>query len=897
MNTITVTIDGREVSGHHGMTILDLAQESGISIPTLCHDPHLTPAGACRICIVEDERSGKLMASCVTPIEPGMIINTQSSRVQDNRKTIVKLMLASHPDTCMVCDKGNSCQLRTIAADMGIGMVEFQQIPQLSSVENVNPFISRDLSKCILCGKCIRADHELVVIGAIDYTGRGFVSKPATLQNGPLETSECTFCGTCVALCPTGALMEKNKTCYGAPVKTIDTICPYCGCGCGISLGIKDNRIIHVKPDKNSPVNNGTLCIKGSYGYDFVHSTDRLTSPMVKTNGEFKKVTWEEGLSLVADQLVRTRNTYGAESIAVFGSSKCTNEDNYVLQKFTRCVLGNNNIDNGSRLYSAAGYTGLGQTVGYPGTTNSLNALEQSEVLLVIGANTFESAPLVDYAIKRTVRNKGARLLVIDPRCTKLVSWAHLWLRPSFGTDVALINGIAKEIIEQGLHNEEYVERKTDNFREMAASLSSYTLEYVAQITGVPSHDIQQAARYFAEATQASIVYGNGLTQYACGTDSIVALANLAMLTGNVTGMGCGIYALQRENNGQGACDTGSLPDFLPGYQNMNDSEVRHLFEKRWRCKIPLQKGLTSIEMIVSAGEGKIKAMYIVGENPALSFPRTAEVKNALHSLDFLVVQDIFMTETAELATVVFPAACFAEKEGSVTNFEGRIQQIQQALDPPGESLPDWKITTYLSEKMGYPMPYSSAQQIMEEITELVPLYQTVDSVEIDIEEVYRDDISNKHPASRRLYKGHFPDGFQKFKPVKTIVQPPRPTAEYPFILMSGSTLYHFGTGARSSRATRLTAFAPGPYVEMCSHDAEQLGVEHGHEIRIISPHGEVTVPVKISHTLSSGQLFMPLPFPGAPVNELFDSIFDPNTKTPAMKICQVKLERTGSYA
>jgi predicted molibdopterin-dependent oxidoreductase YjgC len=629
-----------------------------------------------------------------------MIINTQSSRVQDNRKTIVKLMLASHPDTCMVCDKGNSCQLRAIAADMGIGMVEFQQIPQLSSIENVNPFISRDLSKCILCAKCIRADQELVVIGAIDYTGRGFVSRPATLQNKPLEISECTFCGTCVALCPTGALMEKNKTCFGAPAKTVNTICPYCGCGCGISLGIKDNRIIHVRPDKNSPVNNGTLCVKGSYGYDFVHSPDRLTSPMVKTNGEFKKVIWEEALSLIADQLVRTKNTYGAESIAVFGSSKCTNEDNYVLQKFTRCVLGNNNIDNGSRLYGAAGYTGLGQTLGYPGTTNSLNALEYSEVILIIGANTSDSAPLVDYAIKRTVRNNGAKLVVIDPRCTKLASWAHLWLRPAFGTDAALINGIAKEIIEQGLHNEEHIERKTDNFGEMVASLSRYTLEYVAQITGVPSHDIQQAARCFAEAAQASIVYGNGLTQYACGTDSVVALANVAMLTGNVTGTGCGIYALQRENNGQGACDAGSLPDFLPGYQDIDDTGIRQLFEEQWKCKIPVQKGLTAIEMIASVGKGQIKAMYIVGENPVLSFPQTADVKNALSSLDFLVGQDIFITETAELATVVLPAACFAEKEGTVTNFEGRIQQLRKALEPPGESLPDWKITAYLSRKM-----------------------------------------------------------------------------------------------------------------------------------------------------------------------------------------------------
>ncbi|MCJ7744353.1 MAG: 2Fe-2S iron-sulfur cluster-binding protein, partial [Dehalococcoidales bacterium] len=337
MEAITITLNGREVSGQPGMTILDLASESGVDIPTLCHDSHLDPIGACRICIVEDERSGALMASCVTPIASGMVIHTESPRVQERRKTIIKLMLASHPDSCLVCDKGNRCQLRKVASDMGVGLVEFQRIPQLAAIEEVNPFIERDLSKCILCAKCIRACQELVSEGAIDYLGRGFASKPATLDDLPLEKSECTFCGTCVALCPTGAIMEKDRTYTGTTKTNVRTVCPFCGCGCGISLEVKDNCLVRARPDEDNPLNRGTLCVKGSYGYDFVHSPERLTTPMVKRNGDFEAVSWEEALGVVAEEFKRIGETCGPSSLAVFGSSKCTNEENYLLQRFARC--------------------------------------------------------------------------------------------------------------------------------------------------------------------------------------------------------------------------------------------------------------------------------------------------------------------------------------------------------------------------------------------------------------------------------------------------------------------------------------------------------------------------------------------------------------------------------
>ncbi|MBM4452236.1 MAG: formate dehydrogenase subunit alpha, partial [Chloroflexi bacterium] len=421
METVTITLNGREVSGQQGMTILDLAKESGLVIPTLCHDPNLAPYGACRICIVEDERSGALMASCVTPIAPGMVINTQSSRVMERRAILVELMLASHPDSCPVCDKGNRCQLRNIASDLGVGLVRLQRIPQLASIEEVNPFIERDLSKCILCAKCIRACEDLVCEGALDYLGRGFVSKPATLGDQPLEKSECTFCGTCVAMCPTGAIMEKEKSYRGTSATRVRTICPSCSCGCGISFDVKGGRLVRARPDEDSPINKGTLCIRGSYGYDFVHNPERLTTPLVKVNGNFEVVSWEEALKLAADGFKRIKAAGGPSSLAVLGSSRCTNEDNYLLQRFARCVLGTNNIDNGSRLYGFAGFGG---------STKPIGDIEEAQVILVIGADPTSSAPLVGYAIRRAVRQRGAKLVVVDPRQTVLASWAHLWLQP-----------------------------------------------------------------------------------------------------------------------------------------------------------------------------------------------------------------------------------------------------------------------------------------------------------------------------------------------------------------------------------------------------------------------------------------------------------------------------------
>ena len=892
VEAITITLDGVEVSGYLGMTVLDLARESGVDIPTLCHDPYLTPIGACRLCLVEDDSSGTLLAACVSPIRPGMVINTRSTRVIERRKTIIQFMLASHPDSCLVCDKGNRCQLRKLASEMGIGLVQFQRIPQLGAIEEVNPFIERDLSKCILCAKCIRADQELVVEGAIDYIGRGFASKPATLNDMPLEKSECTFCGTCVALCPTGALMEKDRTYGGTTTTTVDTVCPFCGCGCTICLEVKDNHVVRARPSTESPVNHGTLCVRGCYGYDFVHSSERLTSPLVKMDDNLQVVSWEQALDQVAAEFKRIKEAYGPDSLAILGSSKCTNEENYLLQRLARGVLGTNNIDNGSRLYSSASRVGLGWSIGFPGTTSSLDELEQSEAIMVIGTDPVVSAPAVGYAIKRAVRYSGAKLLLVDPRQTRLVPFAHLWLRPKVGTDVALINGLARVIIEEELYDEEFVARRTDNFDEMKRNLKSYTPEYVKKITGVPSQDMKLAARLFAGVERASIVYGNGITQYVSGTDSVMALANLAMLTGNIGHRGGGIFALQRENNAQGACDMGNLPDFLPGYQGLDDAQAKKNFEERWGVGLPTNAGLTALEMIERAGAGEIKGMLIVGENPVSSFPCPSLVRKSLASLDFLVVADMFLTETAKLATVVLPAVSFAEKEGTFTNFEGRVQRVRKAIEPLGDSLPDWNIILQLASKMGYPMPYSSPQQVMDEIEELVPLYQRLAYSDFEREDMDWADLESDRLRTRRLYKEPFPSGFGRFSSVEYTPPASASGDGYPLTLLCGAILHHFGSGTRSFRASRLKKFSPHAWVEISESDAKHLGYSDGDAVKVASPAGEVTTTVKVTETLPSGMLFMPISFPESPANELFGIALDPRAKTPALKACAVRLER-----
>jgi len=886
---ITITLDGREVSGYAGMSILELARESGVHIPTLCHDEQLSPIGACRLCIVEDEKTGALMASCVTPLAPGMTIKTSSPRVVTHRKTLVQLMLSSHPDSCPVCDKGNRCQLRQVAGEMGVSLTEFQRIPQSSAIQELNPFIERDLSKCILCAKCIRACQELVVEGVLDYFQRGFKTKPTTVGNLPLENSECTFCGTCVALCPTGALMEKEWSNRRTTGNIVESTCPYCGCGCRVNLHVKGDRLVQATPRWGDAGNHSLLCVRGSYGYDFIHSPDRLTRPLVRMNGNMEEASWDEALKVVAAEFLRIKNEYEPDSIAILGSARCTNEENYLLQRFARCVIGTNNVDDGNRLYTAATLAGLSVSLGFSQSSHFLDVLEKSDVIMVIGADPTSSAPCVGYAIKRAVKNKGSRLILVDPRRTKLSLFADLHLQLKPGTDIALLNALAMVIIQENLLDKEFVSRRTDNFSSLREALEPYSTEYAENVTRVPSEQIVAAARLYAKARQASIVYGNGITQYCTGTDSVKALANLSMLTGNTGRKGGAMIGLQKECNSRGALDMGMLPGLLPGFRSVTDARARGKFEALWGTNLPTRPGLTAVEVIEQAKLGKIKCLYVVGEDPIVSFPGTRVVRDALASLQFLVVQDLFLTETAKMATVVLPVASFAEKAGSYTNFEGKINKITKAIKPVGDSRPDWEIICTLVDKMNTPFSYSRLDDVIQEIEEAVPGYE-------GYSDSTRRHKNYENVADAGRLQGVQLRGFACFSPVEYQAPFKAKPKGYPFILLTGSALPHAGTGTRSLRAPRLRKLCPSGFLHVGEADAKKLALHNGDKVKITSRAGEIIAPVSISNSLPKGILFMPSTFPEIPVNTLFEISLDPQSKTPTLKACHVQIERMDTH-
>ncbi len=813
MEKITITLNGIKTDGHDGMTILELAQDNGVYIPTLCHDPNLKPVGACRVCLVEDEKTGNLLASCVTPISSGMTVNTNSKNVIEARKTVVELMLAGHPDSCIICDKGNCCQLRKIASELGIGHIEFDRVRRAFQIESANPFIERDLSKCIMCGKCIRACNEIEEIGAIDYAYRGFNSKPATLFDNALEESTCEFCGLCVSMCPVGALTDKLSRYKGKERESILTTCPYCGCGCSMYLNTRGQEIVSVSAAPEYSVNNVSLCVKGRYGYDFVNNPDRLTAPLIKKEGEFVEATWDEALEFVSGKLNEIKQKYGSDSLAGLGSARCTNEENYLFQKFFRAVLNSNNIDSFERFPISPVIEGLEESFGIgAAATNSIEELEDSDVILVIGSDITESLPIIGQKIKRAVRRKGARLINIDPGTIKLDKFSELHLSNKPGTDIALLNGLLHVIINEALWNKDFVSERTEGFETLKAHIQQYSPEYAGEITGVSPDEIRLAARLYASAKKASIVSGTGITRHGSVKDIARNLANLAMITGNLGKENSGILHVLPLNNLQGVCDMGVIPDRLTGNQKLDDNSARWKFEKQWNVKLPEKPGLNAIEIIKAVKEGKVKGLYVLGDNLLQRFPDktfTGEItvqgiSHILMSLDLLIVQDIFMNETTKLADVVFPASSFAEKDGTFTNTDRRVQRVRKALKPIGQSMPDCQIIARLSTKMGYPMNYDSPEQIMEEIAKLTPAYGGISYSRLEKRGLQLPCPDKGHPGTKFLYEDGFVAGRGKFAVIDYVTPKISPDTADLCIMTPVTALCTSGTGTMTRRSRGL---------------------------------------------------------------------------------------------
>ncbi len=894
MSLVTLYIDGKAVEVEPGSTIMQAAEKVGIAIPSLCHHPFLKPSGACRMCVVEVEGARALMASCTTPVAQDMRVFTESSRVVEARKTILNLLLANHPEDCLTCESAGECRLQEYAYRYKVKESIYQGRKSNHPLDDSNPFFWRDYNKCILCGRCVRVCDEVVGANAIDYAYRGFDTKVATAYDGPLQESPCVFCGNCVTVCPVGALVPKMCEGQGRTweVERVRTVCSYCGVGCQIYLHVRDGRVVGVSP-ADGPANNGFLCVKGRFGHDYLHHPERLRRPLIREYGTFREASWDEALGLVASRLLEIKDKHGANALAGLSSAKATNEENYLMQKMVRAAFGTNNVDHCARLCHASSVAGLAASFGSGAMTNSIMETEGADAIFVIGSNTTEAHPVIGYYIQ-VAKRRGAKLVVADPRVTDLAHGADVHLQHMPGTDVALLNAMMHVILKEHLYDQEFVSERTEGFAELAEMLEPYTPEYAEGITGALAESIREAARLYAKAERASIFYSMGITQHTTGTDNVMSVANLAMLTGNVGRESTGVNPLRGQNNVQGACDMGALPNVFPGYQKVTDGDVRRRFEEAWGIGLPEEPGLTVVEMINAALKGDLKALYIMGENPMVSDPDLNHVSEALDSLEFLVVQDIFLTETAKKAHVVLPGAAFAEKEGTFTNTERRVQLLQKAVEPPGNSLPDWQILVRLSRLMDLPANYRSASAIMEEVALLTPVYGGIAHDRLGKEGLQWPCPTMDHPGTRFLHKGSFTRGKGKFIAVPYKAAAELSDDEYPLVLTTGRVLYHYHTGTMSRKSTGLHTHMPSGYVEINPKTAQDLGIADGDPVKVESRRGKIEIKALVTDRTPRRVVFIPFHFVESAANRLTNAALDPVAKIPEFKVAAVRVTPLG---
>ena len=887
MGEIRLTINGQEVIAERGMTVLEAAQLAGIYIPTLCYDPDLEPYGGCRLCVVEIEGMRGLPTACTTPAADGMVVHTETAAVNNVRRIAVDLFIADHPMDCLTCPKNQRCDLQKVAAYLGITERRLPRTDKPLPVDISNPFFYLDRKYCILCGKCVRACDEIACVNALEIVDRGYPSRVSPFADRPLLESICQSCGECVVRCPVNALMPRDAM---PPTREVETICPYCGVGCGMYLGIRDDRIVSVRGNRENPANKGRLCVKGRFGIaEFVHHQERLTTPLIRREGKLVEASWDEALDLVTGKLADYR-----EQVAVISSAKCTNEDNYIIQKFARLVLGTNNVDHCARLCHAPTVAGLVQSFGSGAMTNSNNDIGDAACILAIGTNTTETHPVIGFNVKKAVR-RGAKLIVANPREIHLCRFADLWLRHRPGTDVALLMGMMKVIVDEELHDLTFIEKRCENFDAFREALKSFDLAFVEELTGVPQNQIAIAARMYATSYPAAILYAMGITQHSHGTDNVIATANLAMLTGNIGKPGTGVNPLRGQNNVQGACDMGALPNVYPGYQAVTAPAVQEKFESAWGSILSPTPGLTITEMLEAAYQGHVKALYLVGENPMLSDPDASHVREALEKLDFLLVQDIFLSETAQLADVILPGATFAEKDGTFTNTERRVQLVRKAIETTGHSQSDWWITCQIARRMGGKgFNFAHPSEIMDEIAQLTPSYGGISYKRLEAGGLQWPCPTPEHPGTSILHTEQFARGKGRFIPLEYKPSMELPDEEYPLVLTTGRSLFHFHTGTMSRKVKGLNIFKGEEKVEVNPEDALKLGITDGEIVKVISRRGKVIVKAKVTEDSPAGVVFMTFHFAESLTNLLTNPVLDPVSKIPELKVCAVRIERNG---
>ena len=897
---VNITVNRKALSVNENSTILEACSANKIRIPTLCYLKQINEIGSCRICMVEIEGYKNLFAACRTKVQEGMVIFTESEKLTSYRKHMLELILSNHKVDCLNCARNGKCQLQALCNEYDIRDTEIKgsrrhienKLPRLDS----NPYLSYDPSKCIHCMRCISMCNRAAVNGALQ-TGRSGLFKTIEAPFGEnWKSTICESCGNCATACPTGALTVKRKRKYRSwETKKVLTTCPHCATGCQFYLVVKDNKIVDVEA-ADGPSNHGLLCVKGRNGsFDFVHSPDRITTPLIKNRetGKFEPATWEEAISYTAKRLMEIKEKYGNESLAGFACSRSANEDVYMVQKMVRTCFGNNNTDNCARVCHSATVAGLAKTLGSGAMTNPIYDITHDvDAILLVGSNPEEAHPVVGMQIRQAVKN-GTRLIVVDPRSIGLTKYAdiHLKLRP--GTNVAFANGMMHVIIKEGLVDQKYIEENSEGFEQLKELVKDYTPEKVGEICHIDPEMLVEAARMYAKADKAPIIYCLGVTEHSTGTEGVMSLSNLAVITGKIGRSGCGVNPLRGQNNVQGACDMGALPTDFPGYQKVDNDEVRAKFEKAWGVSLNPKPGLKATDVFPAAIKGDIKGLYICGEDPVVTDPDTEHIKKALTSLDFFVIQELFMTKTAEYADVILPGTSYTEKEGTFTNTERRVQRIRTAVKLEGEMRLDTDIITDLMNAMGYPQPRLTAAQIMDEIASVTPSFAGISFERLDNGESLQWPCKDKTTCGTPImHVGHPARGKALLYPAEFKPASELPDEEYPFILTTGRILYQYNAAAMTSRSAGLMEIAGEGFIEVNFKDAERLGIKNGEKINVESRRGKITATARVGRKVSQGETWMPFHFPDSPANVLTNAALDDFARIPEYKVCAVNISR-----
>ncbi len=894
--TVTLSIDNQEVTVPKGTTILEAAKALGVEIPTLCHLKELAPDGSCRMCVVEVEggRRGGLTTACTAHCQEDMVVSTHSEKVADSRRFILDLLLSNHKLECFSCGKNGDCQLQQYALDYGIDATSFTEGKRMPchQEDTSNPFFSYDPEKCIMCRRCARVCQLRQGRDVLSIANRGFETKMMPSYGQAFDQSICESCGNCVSSCPTGALTAKDTKEYRKwETQKIPTTCPHCGTGCQMNLLVKNNRLVGVEP-LDGPANKNLLCVKGKFAsYKFVGSGDRLTEPLIKRNGIFEPASWEEALTLVSSKFNEIKAENGADALAGFSCSRATNEDNYVFQKMVRAAFGTNNVDNCARVCHSASVHGLAQTLGSGAMTNPIaDITEDVDMILLVGSNPEEAHPVIGAQIRQAIQT-GTQVVVVDPRKINLVKDSALHLQVQAGTNVAFANGMMHVILKEGLADRHFIEERTERFSDLEKMVADYTPEKVAEICHIHPEDLIQAARMYAKAEKAPIIYCLGVTEHSTGTEGVMSMSNLAMLVGKVGKPGCGVNPLRGQNNVQGACDMGCMPYDFPGYQKVNNPEVIDKFEKAWHVPLNRNTGLTSTKVLPAATAGNVKGLYIFGEDPIVTDPDTGHVRQALESLDFLVVQELFMTETAAYADVVLPGISYAEKDGTFTNTERRVQRVRKAVEPRGQAREDYEIFCEVMTRMGYPCAYESAKEIMEEISAVTPSFGGINYERLEKESLQWPCRSLTDPGTPIMHVGSFARGKGLFKAIPYKQAQELPDEEYPYLMSTGRMLYHYNTRAMTGRTEGINQIANHSYIEINAVDAQALGIQEGDKVEVHSRRGKIETYAAVGNRVFPQEVFMTFHFPDGNVNEITNAVFDDIATIPEYKVCAVAIK------